>query len=379
MKPWHVIGPVYGCLAAAMLLSGVSGVACSASSSGIGGASDSGSGGETSSSASFGPAHDGTGMACTPQTDQTVASKITLKVNWPQTLANAGCVAPKCSGDIVFWLLAQYHIDSTNKVTGTTKTCANTTPPVPLTALGSQSEGLTSGQATVQILIGQDVWKAIAMNAPPAMTTGTLGGWKVGATMEIDPTTTAYGLKPSSTFANPATKWPCFQMSNGIPMSDFADDDNDGNPGITATASSASGFSLPATALTTSPPYAPKADKLYVALRTELRLYGTSSSCTDGSGTAEALLQNNHVIGCHIAPGETCTDSTCNCTADQSNFIDGNTTVYIGDGVTIPTAQQSCTAGFAPPGMMGTYQSKILSNDPDGGGIDCAAVIAALP
>jgi hypothetical protein len=316
-------------------------------------------------------------MACPAQTDEVVAAKVTLNVNWPATLANAGCVSPKCNGAINIWLLSQYHING-NAVTGSTTTCGNQTPPIPLTSLGSQSEGLPMGQtATVQVNFAADVWKQIAKNAPPAMATGTLGGWNVGSSLQIDPTTTAYGLKPTSMFAKPATAWPCSQSD--IPMADLADDDGDGFPGITGTPAMGNGDYLPATNLMTSPPFAPQADKLFLALRTELRLYGHSTSCTDSEGGAEALLLNNHVVGCHIPQGMTCADSTCNCTAAQWNFIDSNTTVYVGEGVTIPAAMGSCQAGFEPANITGTFQSKILSNAADGGGIDCAAVLAALP
>jgi hypothetical protein len=374
MKPWmHLGSSSIGLGLAPALLALVTGCSSSSSSPAMGGGDASSSGGgEAGSGADAsidGPPFDGPGMACTPNAHETVAAKITLAVNWPQTLANGGCLASKgCTGDINIWLLAHYDI-SGNAITGSTVTCSNVTPSIPLSALGSQSEGLPAGQ-TAKVLINFDpaTWTAVAANKPATPTTGTLGGWNVGSSLQMDPTTSVYGLKSTSPLNSATAVWPASEST--IAASDLADDDNDGKPGITATPSNTNGNSLPATALMTSPPFAPQADKLYLVLRTQLALRGYSTSCTDMEGVAESQVLNNHVVGCHVSGmGE--------CVMAQWDFIDGNSTVYVGPGVKIPAGTPA--ASFTPQQIHGTFKSKILSTDADGGGIDCAAVLAALP
>ncbi len=62
------------------------------------------------------------------------------------------------------------------------------------------------------------------------------------------------------------------------------------------------------------------------------------------------------------------------------DFVDSNLAVYVGEGVRIPSG--SCSPAFAPPQIVGTFQSKILAASADGGGalaVTCAEVLAALP
>jgi hypothetical protein len=345
------------------------------SGSGSGSGASSGSGSGASSGGPFDASFLGTGAPCTPSSHQVVGTKLTLPVNWPQTLNDQGCTGASCSASVVMWLLSVYDI-SGSTVTGSVLTCGYQTPPVPLTALGSQAEGLPAGQtATEQIAFAPTVWNSIASNSSkaPATTTGTLGGWNVGSSLQIEPFLLTYGLRSSSSFASAATTWPCSETS--LTSSDISDDDGDGNPGITATPASGSGLSLPATAIVVSAPFAPQADRLFLALRTELEMYGTSTSCTDLAGTARASLLNSHVIGCHVAQG-------AGCTMSQWDFIDSNTTIYLGQGVTIPASQQACAPGFAPQQIVGTFRAKILSATSDasaGAPVTCNDVLAALP
>lgn len=315
-------------------------------------------------------AADGSEAACAPSANVVLGTKVTIHVNWPATVNNAGCRQPGCTGNVVLWLLARYGI-SGSSVTGTTETCGYQTPPIPLTALGSQSEALPAGQtATLEAAFAPTVWTSIGRNPShaPAATTGTLGGWTIGSSFTIDPTLSVYGLKPSSALSSASSPWPCSESS--IPESDIADDDGDGRPGITATPSSAAGFSLPATALATTAPFGPQADALDVAMRTQLSLDGTSTSCTEIAGTASVSLLNSHVIGCRLVGG-------AQCAASQWDFVDSNSPVYLGPGVTVPAG--TCAPSFAAAPLAGTFQSKILSTNPDGGSVTCAAVLAALP
>ncbi len=369
MKRWILLGSCsLGVIVPALVA-----LASGCSSSSGGGEAPAGSPDAGDAGANAEPTVAGDGAACTPNAHETVAAKVTLNVNWPATPANAGCLTSKgCNEKIYIWLVAHYDIDSTTgKVTGTTYTCGNEAPAIPLTALGTQSEGLnpSAGMATVQITFDQKTWTQIANTAPPTVTTGTIGGWNVGSSFKIDPTTSTYGLKPTSMFYGPTAVWPGSESM--IPMADLADDDNDMAPGITAIPSPDNGNSLPATGLATTPPFAPQADRLYLALRTELSLYGTSKSCTEIDGTATAQLFNNHVIGCRLA------GDAGDCSSAQWGFVDSNSTVYLGPGVKVPAGQP--TASYAPPGIHGTFVSKVISTDADAGAIDCTAVKAAVP
>jgi hypothetical protein len=317
---------------------------------------------------------DGSGAPCTPVSQEVIGAKITLPVVWPTTLANGGEATPQ---NIYIWLLSNYTI-SGNKVSGTVTTCQNQTPPIPLSALGSMAEGVSDGGiATVDVQFNPMVWQKIAMNPMKAatQTTGTIGGWNIGSSLATDPSTSFYGLNPQSTWANPSTAWPCSESS--IMMSDITDDDMDGHPGITTTPSNMMGYSFPATA---SAPGSAQADELYVVHRTELSLYGTSSSCTDGSGTATVQLLNNHVVGCHLA-GQPASGGACSAGLGmQYDFIDQNTTVYLGKeyvmGGAVMIPQNPCLPQL-PPKISGTYVSKVLSSD--GGTATCADVLTALP
>ncbi len=312
----------------------------------------------------------GTGAACTPQTHEAIGIKVALDVNWASTPGTMGCAESSgCKGTIYLWLLSRFDV-SGQTVTGATTTCGNKTPTVELTPLGSQSEGVPSGGAKVSIEFSPSVWDAVAMNSmkPPVPSAGVLGGWNVGSSFKVNPTVASFGLKTSSPLTAGSATWPASESD--IASTDISDDDNDGHPGITATPSSTEGNSLPATGLSTSPPYAPQADKLYVVLRTELSFYGSSTSCTEVSGTAKARVFNDHVIGCHLQGGGDCTPT-------QWDFVDQISTVYVGSGVTIPAGVAA--PSFEPAGIAGTFTAKFLSNDTDGGDIDCAAVRAALP
>jgi hypothetical protein len=90
------------------------------------------------------------------------------------------------------------------------------------------------------------------------------------------------------------------------------------------------------------------ADQVYLVLRTQLGLYGTSSSCTEQSGRAFVTDLNSRVVGCDIA------NDGGVCTADQYGFIDSDSTQYV-------------------PGA-GTFDSKQLAT-----GSTCSDLLVALP
>jgi hypothetical protein len=104
----------------------------------------------------------------------------------------------------------------------------------------------------------------------------------------------------------------------------YPDQDSDMNPGITATPLSGNGYVLPPTAVGFGG-LAPSADQVYIASRTTISLSGQWMSCTDQSGNAMVTQFDNHVVGCHIKGGMTCTTGMAN---TQADFLDQNRTIY---------------------------------------------------
>src|SRR5581483_6921754 len=185
MKPWlrHGSSKAISAVVALFAVGGLGaavtagtlavGTGCSSSSDGSssGGTSSSSGGGTGDGGAEAGTGPDvvGKGMLCPTNAHETVGAKISLTVTWPSTLANAGCddsSKPKCTGTINIWLLTHYDITGT-AVTGTVSTCKNVTPPIPLSSVGTQSEGLdpAKGPAVVQIGFDDAVWQAIIANS----------------------------------------------------------------------------------------------------------------------------------------------------------------------------------------------------------------------
>jgi hypothetical protein len=296
---------------------------------------------------------DGSLGTCTPLTDEWVAAFITLNVSWAAVLAASGGTGP-----LYIWTLAHYTFNG-SAVTGTSRTCGNLVPPLVLNDTGKMAENLptTANVSILDLTPTTLVWDNDTRTAP---TTGTLGGWNVGSSLTLNPTTSLAGIAATSTYANPSTPWP--SSATSFMTSDLVNDDMDpnGNMGITAYPldNNAMGYYLPATVLGSSNP--PHADKLFTVSRNELSLYGTSASCTEISGTVAVQQYDLHVIGCH----DVGTPASASCMASEWQFIDGNVTVYSG------------AAGKGTP-ITGTFDSKQLSAD--GGEPTCDDVVAAFP
>jgi hypothetical protein len=324
--------------------------ACSNTSNEVQAMNDAGGAGDVGGSTGDGGAFSGSGSPCPVQTQVTMALKLTLSSTWPVTTA-----VQMGTGTVTVWLLSNYSIDSQNKLTGRVRTCGNQTPPITLTSLGAASVGAPGGtMAQVQISIPPSVWNSPSMPTTPV--TGVLGGSNVGSSFSVDPVVTLSGLKPTSQLANASAMWPpSVTTGPAVPMGDITDDDGDGKPGITATPRNDMGFYVPRTSLA---PSSPQTDKLYIVLRTALSLYGTSTSCTDGTGTATVTHLDNHVIGCHIPDPDGGAGTDCDNTA--YDFIDSNTTAY------------QVTSG--------TYVSKQLAmGSGEGGAVTCDDVLQAVP
>jgi hypothetical protein len=276
----------------------------------------------------------------TVATPATYATKVSLNVTWPGTQA----VVQGKTGTVNIWLLSVYNIDSSNKITGTTKTCGNSTPPITLTDTADQLTGLPSG-SQVQNAFPASSWDMV----PTSNITGTLGGYHVGATITIDNTVTLYGVSSTSPLADGTTAWP----ANGSDIDTSLLTTASGQPyvagtnlpGVTAIPTGTAPYVLPKTSLSMT---APAADQLQIVLRTALALYGTSSDCMTESGYAFVSQLNNHVVGCSLE------NDGGPCTSDEYQFIDSNTTQYA-------------------PGA-GTFQAKLLTT-----GASCSDVLSALP
>jgi hypothetical protein len=239
------------------------------------------------------------------------------------------------TGTAYVWLLEKFPTVNGNSFTGTEQTCKLQLPDV---MLGSIIGALVGG-TKVQIQIPPSVWAKVPTT--PNMATQT--GWSPPSTFNTSAPIVLVGIKfPSGT--DPAVSWTMLPSGTTYP-----DDDMDGNPGITGTPLSTSGYVLPPTDSLASN----KADQVYIASRNQFALNGawTGSSCTDQSGTATAMLFDNHVVGCHVSGGSTCTTGS----GSQAAFIDSNRTVYA-------------------PQSGGTFTAKVLPSS-----AACADAITALP
>jgi hypothetical protein len=184
---------------------------------------------------------------------------------------------------------------------------------------------------------------------PTYPSTGSQAGWGPPNTFQIDPTLSLFGLRVPPEADGGTFAWPnsSFAFPSGTT---FPDDDNDGNPGITATPLEGNGYVDPPTGVGISGSY-PEANLIYLALRTDLALSGAWTSCSDLSGNATVTQLDDHVIGCHISGGSNCTANAAN---TQADFVDQNRAVYV-------------------PGSS-TFTAKVLPT-----GAACSDVLSALP
>ena len=178
--------------------------------------------------------------------------------------------------------------------------------------------------------------------------TPTIGGTSIGSSFSEGPFVILDGLSSTSAYATASFAWA--NAKGGFASTDLADDDDDTHPGITAPLESTPPYVLPQVAaapLDGGP--APTAQAIYAALRTEITLTGTSTSCTAWSGTAAVPLLNFGVAGCQLTDGTDC------------DALEVSTLATLAPAYTV----------LSP----GTYQSVILSTTTSA----CADVVAALP
>jgi hypothetical protein len=285
----------------------------------------------------------GTGMDCPKTYPITVATFINAKVSWPASAA----VAKGDNQPYYLWLLTTYSVDSSNHLTGSTVTCGTTPAILTLSAIGAMAEGVPAGMTgQVKPTYPTDSWAGV----PATSITGTIGGTKVGSSFFTDPSLSLQGLKPSDPLSDPTKMWPASQSALTPGNLTYADGGayvmGQGHPGIRGVFDVMPPYYPGTTSLATN---SPRADQFWTVNRVQLSLYGTTSSCTDTSGTAYVTLINNRVVGCELA------DAGGPCTMDQYGFLDSNTTQYT------PTN--------------GTFQAKELTAPMN----TCADVLTAFP
>jgi hypothetical protein len=334
---------------------------CSSNNSSSSGGATSSSSGSSSGSTSSGGTEAGACMSgCTFPTSGTIAARLDLDTGWMGTNVIQGCDPNLCSDPkqraylIIIALNYTISDPSTGKYTGTLKTCHAQNPPVTLTDTGAALVGEPSG---TQVLVTplDSAWDS--PNQPTINITGTLAS--TGGVLKLDSIVTLDGIKQSSSLGDATKMWPPPAASNSmmpaIALSDLSNDDGNGyGYGISAVARSDMGFFVPRVMLSMT---APQADQLYLGLRTQFILDGCMTSCTEGGGTPQVPLLNNHVIGCHHQGGGDAASDYC--TPAEYNFIDQNTTNFVTSG--------------------GTFKAKILTmGTGDGGTVSCADVRGAM-
>jgi hypothetical protein len=280
-------------------------------------------------------------MSCTKTYPLSVGTFITTVVSWPGTAA-----VSKGGGNFYIWLLTTYTADMSGKITGTTVTCGNAPTVLTLSQTGDMALGVPMGQmGQIHATYPADSWNGV----PPAAITGTLGGTEVGSSFAIDKSVVLYGLKASDPLSDPSMAWPT--SNSALTQSDLTYADGgayvtmQGHPGIKGVFDGTPPFYLAGTSLA---PNSPKADTFYSVTRSEIAMCGTTTSCTETSGTANVTLLNNRIVGCDLV------DAGGPCSTDQFGFLDSNTTQY--------------TPGTA------TFKAKDLSS-----GATCADVLTAFP
>lgn len=263
---------------------------------GCGGGDNSGTGG--SSGGSGGGGGDGgttaMGGSCPTQASGSAANHIVITVSWPDSLGlKAG------EGEMHVWTKADLTFDG-NDVTGTVKPCGSMIPALTKSDL--------AGGGMVQTVIPDEVWEAASM--PVFDVKGSISGFDVGATIGMEPVASVVG----ATLADPANDpWPA-----SAAQLTTVDADGDGQPGIKAVPRTDGDFQAPPLDLNGAlDPMGDRADELYLASRTMVKLAGTRDSCTSAKGTADVTHVDSHVVGCHVKGKDYCT-------AEQSKFVDDN-------------------------------------------------------
>jgi hypothetical protein len=250
----------------------------------------SGSGGVTGSGGSASAGSGGTGGG-TCNFSGTWAAYTTIPMQWAETaVLNVG------SGTLQVWLLT---VRTTNGMT-TSETghlCGIVLPPFETKLMEKH---------------GVRFLAEAFDHMPEFRITAKVGAYEVGGSFDTDPAAIIFG----ATLANPIKDpWPTLAQLVK------ADDDQDGNPGVTTPAERGPGFADPVVALSLD---FPRANVLHVASRTVVIMRGSALSCDELRGSLEVPMINgtpafdSAIVGCKLAAnGQPCSDI-------QADFVNTN-------------------------------------------------------
>jgi hypothetical protein len=257
---------------------------------------------------------------CPTLTAETTGTHVRFRVSWP-----ASGVIMAGESDVDVWSMSKINYGANGAITGESRACGSVIPAfTPL--IGDK----------IQPQIPDAAWENAAMpGKTPGTgypTTGMSSGFATTSTVRIAPFATVLGVN----LANPVSDaWPNFAAARA------AQRDHDGNsrPGIAGVPRSDTGFALPPTSFLALANDGLRADMLDLATRITVEVQGTRTSCTEISGVATVSAFNSHIIGCHKANGEECTET-------EASFVDTNgptfsitgpgtyTTIHMSDNAT---------------------------------------------
>ncbi len=279
------------------------------SSSGGSSSGGSSSGGSSSGGSSSGGVVD-SGSDASPGCDLSGAwaVKIAVHVTWPGTTLLAASPTAAAQQPVAYiWALIQ-GTQSGLTIPGTVQGCGLGLPDFSGTLL-PETYGVTLANSMWDMLTPSSGSITVSNTSPTATYTSTANTTLIGI-----------GTGPVSwTAGNDASAdgWPPLAIAEA----DQLDMDNDGHPGVTATAKTGGNYSYPP--ITANIFALQRTDSIYMTLRSILALNGALTSCTAASGTANVTAMDNHIVGCHIQGlGTDAGADFCNST--ETTFLDTN-------------------------------------------------------
>jgi hypothetical protein len=231
------------------------------------------------------------------------ALKMAIAVSWNGSGALLGG-----TGEVDLWALID-AAPGTDSLTVTLRPCGAALPDF------SSILGETYGLA-----FPSDLFDHAPPYLPATSTTITLTGTSA-ASFAFPVEATVLGLQMANPESDP---WPA--SSSSVLQVDM---DRDGMPGVTALAKTGASYkSLPVAAALPSP----RAEALYMALRSVASIANPFASCTRANGAATVTALDSHVLGCRLVGGGACSSS-------EAAFADANRTAFTVASATFQAAK----------------------------------------
>jgi len=261
---------------------------------------------------------DGSHDAGSPDTGTTCdfagtwGSRLVIDVSWtPQGIT--GIILASGSGTITQWILSTITLNGTSS-TASTVVCGIDLPDFDGTAI--------AGGEVYGIRFPNSLFDSSSL--PAFSIDGTFSGSTPGATYNTSAAAVLLGL----TLTNPTTApWPATITTE-------VDEDQDGNPGVTANALHGNGYTYPPVDLFKTN----RASELYLAIRQVTQISAQATDCNDisgtvsiptitdtGTGTSKPAI-DSHVIGCLVS------GTTTACNSTQTSFVDNTQPVFTPSG-----------------------------------------------